>query len=123
MSFTFLISPYTGTRAQQEERYHQACSAAHYLHKRGMQVFSPIVHWHPIAKFYNLPEKVDYWWSMSQTFLTQSNSVTILCIHGWLESVGCRREINFAKRCQLQRYYLTPSGREFSLNTVPPLER
>lgn len=123
MSFTFLISPYTGTRVQQEERYHQAQAACHFMHKRGCQIFSPIVHWHPTAKRYNLSEKADYWWPMSQTFLTASSSVTILCIHGWLESIGCRREIDFAKRCNLSRYYLTPSGREFSLNMVPPLER
>ena len=90
----FLASPYTH---KDEEviflRYRETLEATAKLIKEGNMVFSPIVHSHPIAVRYDLPRDYSFWQAYTNSFILHwAEAFSILCLHGWENSVGIKDE-------------------------------
>ena len=94
----YLASPYSDPDpAIQEQRFQYACAAAAELMRRGMLVFSPIAHTHPIAQ-YGLPKDWEFWKKYDEAFLEVCTKIIVLTIPGWSKSVGVQAEIEICKR-------------------------
>ena len=92
----YLASPYSHPNpAVQEERFHAVCRQAAEMMRRGMRVFSPIAHTHPIAA-HGLPGEWEFWKDYDRVFLEMCAEVAVLMLPGWGESKGVREEISIA---------------------------
>jgi hypothetical protein len=97
-SFYYLASPYSHPDIRVlESRYRAALAAVNYLMKKGIVVFSPIVHNHMIAMNYGLPTGWSYWAKYDEIYLKASAGLIILELDGWKESIGIDAEITIAK--------------------------
>jgi hypothetical protein len=74
-----------------------ADSVAAYFAYANHHIFSPISHWHHIAKEYKLETHFDYWKSYNYTMLARCDRVIVVKIGGWKKSLGVQQEIEFAK--------------------------
>jgi len=94
----YLASPYSHPDpAIQEERYREALQCVHYYAKRGLVVYSPIVHWHNVAKEFELPGDAAFWAKQNQAMLEKASQIIVLNIEGWKESKGLDQEIGWAE--------------------------
>lgn len=100
MKFIYLASPYSNPDpAVREQRYHDACKkTAQYVNK-GIAVFAPIVHSHPVSEFMEPAKCMDFdlWMAMDLPILKDAAELHILCIDGWRASRGVTREVEFAQ--------------------------
>ena len=87
-------------------RYELVLEAAATLIKRGMLVYSPIVHNYHLLKF-DLPPGFDFWRAFDLQILPRCEKLGVLKIDGWDKSVGVKEEISEAKRLGIPVMYLT----------------
>ncbi len=91
----YLCSPYSHPEAYVRQlRYEQACRATAILLSRGLQVFSAIVHNHPLAIARNLPGSWDFWQPWDSWFLSRCDEVYVLMLEGWQSSRGISEELS-----------------------------
>jgi hypothetical protein len=94
--FAYIASPYSKSSAEKrEQRYLAVCAVCAFFVQRGETVYSPIAHWHPIAKAFNLPIDMDFWRKHDLTMLQFASRMIIACIDGWQESDGIEEEVEF----------------------------
>ena len=94
----YIASPYTDeSSGLMHERYRAVSIFCVAAIMKGHFVFSPIVHWHPIAVEHNLPKDADWWRMLNENYLRNSTQLWVLKLVGWKESVGVSREIQFAR--------------------------
>jgi len=102
MSFVYLASPYThGDPKIVEERAAAAANftAAHL--RKGVFIYSPIVHCHELAKTHDLPKDFEFWKSYNFAMLSKASELWVLTLAGWEVSKGVREERTFAKSFNL----------------------
>lgn len=94
----YLASPYSQYQQGHEQAFLDAALSAAMLLKRGMHVFSPICHSHPIAVHGHI-DKVDhdFWLRLDIAILDECDSLLVLMMPGWNESRGVKAEIDHAE--------------------------
>lgn len=101
MSYVYLASPYTHkNEAVMLDRYHDVLSwLAVYMKCPGLKtcVYSPILHYHPVAVRYKLPRTWDFWWHYNKAMLENADELWILPLDGWEESKGIAAEREYAE--------------------------
>jgi hypothetical protein len=108
MSYLYLASPYThNDPAVMEERYQKAAEMCAYLLRRGMYVYSPIVHCHELAKNFDLPRDFSFWKGYNTAMLRHADKLLVLTIPGVSESVGVQEEISLAASLNLPTIYFS----------------
>ena len=85
-----------------------ANKAAGLLMRRGLFVFSPISHTHPIALACDLPRGFEYWGSYDRAMLARCGKMVVLKIDGWQDSVGVQAEIEIARALGITIEYMDP---------------
>ena len=117
----FVSSPYTHPDPKiQDDRAKAAGDFAAYLwRERGAMVFSPIAHWHDIAKRNALPSNALAWRDWNLVVLCQCDVLYVLCIPGWRDSVGVAYEIQWANECEMKIFYATPEGKAYDIRRDP----
>lgn len=95
----YLASPYSDAKAEvMEERYEAAIDAVAYIQTTmPAVVYSPIVHWHPVAKRHKLPREHAFWINVDDEFITWAGKIMVLTLPGWKQSAGVQREIMKAR--------------------------
>ena len=97
MKKIYLATPYTG---MEDSAFEQVNSTAASLIKDGYCVYSPISHWHIIAKENNLPKDWNFWASMDKQFIEWCDDLYVLVPkEGYdkvLSSSGVQEEIEYA---------------------------
>jgi hypothetical protein len=94
----YLACPYTHEDPQVAlYRVDIANQVAGALIKRGMFVFSPITHSHPIATTCGLPGDWQFWQKYDEAFLSCCHTLIVLCLLDWEKSVGVHAEIEIAR--------------------------
>jgi hypothetical protein len=94
----YLASPYSHPDpAVRLARFEAANRVAAILMARGILVFSPLSHSHPIALAGCLPLSWDYWERYDRAILRACGSMLVLTIDGWRELVGVRAEVKIAR--------------------------
>ena len=85
----YLASPYThADPAVRRHRFNAACRAAAVMLKKGLMVYSPIVHSTPIAACGLDDMDHDFWMHVDRPYLEWCNMVMVLMLAGWCESRG-----------------------------------
>lgn len=104
----YLASPYSNPDpAVREQRFREACRVTAALVHAGYVVFSPVVHSHFLAE-HGLPNTWAFWRKQDETFLERADSLVVLMLPGWQESVGVRGEIEIARELGKPTVYLEP---------------
>lgn len=92
----YLASPYSHHHAiVRELRFHDACLALANLFRAGIPAFSPIVQGHPLA-LQGLPTDWSFWERFDRDHIQRCDSLVVLVLDGWQESVGVAAEIRIA---------------------------
>jgi hypothetical protein len=106
----YLASPYSHMdRTVEALRFGEVCRIAGVLMSRGLIVFSPIAHTHPIAERCDLPRGWDYWKHFDEEFIDASEKVIVAMMPGWEQSKGIAGEIRIAKEKGIPVEYLDPN--------------
>jgi len=93
----YLASPYTAANPLiMETRYLEACAAVAYATDERTTVYSPIVHYHQVAKFGELPTDFQFWQRHNRHMLNLAEALWVLILPGWEHSVGVQAEIDYA---------------------------
>lgn len=104
----YLASPYNhDDPAVRVERFEAVCRFAAGLMRSGLVVFSPIAHTHPIAE-HGLPKGWEFWERFDREFLEAADSMIVLMLDGWVESVGVQAEIDIARELEIPVEFTTP---------------
>lgn len=99
MKYIYLASPYSHPDQEvREARYRAACRKAAQYATKGIAVFAPIVHSHPLVPYLPKEQCMDFdlWMRLDLPLLKDAAEMHVLCIAGWRESRGVTREIEFA---------------------------
>ena len=120
--YTYLASPYTHSDTLiREARYMAAMKAFTWLLNRRIWAFSPIVHCHPAAIADALPTDAGFWMSYDMAILIPAESITILCIPGWDESVGVRSEVSYCREVDKPIHFMIPtSHKDYTISAHAP---
>lgn len=104
----YIASPYSHEDpAVREHRFREACRMTAALVHAGHVVFSPIVHSVPLAD-YGLPNTWAFWRHQDQVYLERCDTLVVLMLPGWQESVGVAGEIQIARELGKPTIYLDP---------------
>jgi hypothetical protein len=104
----YLAQPYSDRDpAVREHRFREACRVTAALVHAGHVVFSPVVHSHFLAE-HGLPSTWAFWRKQDEVFLERADSLVVLMLPGWQESVGVRGEIEIARELAKPTVYLEP---------------
>ena len=108
MISVYLASPYTHANpAVMETRYLTVCRiVAQYA--RDYHIYSPIVHWHPIAVLYNLPKDWEFWKKINAKDIEMRDEFWFLQDKGWANSQGMKEEFTIAKNHKKPHKFILP---------------
>lgn len=122
---TYLASPYTpkGSDAETTTRriltradryaFVADATAALFCRHPHWNVFSPIVHSHPLHTR-GLDGDWTFWRRVDTQFLRLSCRVVVLQLPGWAESTGVTAELEIARKLGLPIYYCHPISYELA---------
>lgn len=97
MNLTYLASPYSKYHGGRHEAFTKVSHKAAQLMMAGENIFCPIAHSHPIEKYgMKTDQDGDFWLNQDFAVLQHCNKVKVYRMHGWDESIGVKREIEFA---------------------------
>lgn len=99
MKRIYLAAPYSHPEKEvRYARYEAVTKEAAKLMKTGHIVFSPITHSHYLAEIYGCPQEEEFWRNWYMSFLEHwTTDLYVLSIHGWKESNGVKREMQYAQ--------------------------
>lgn len=102
----YMASVYTQFPKGQEQAYIEASKCAATLLKRGMNVFSPIAHSHPIA-VHGAIDAIDhdFWMRLDKAILDECDILLVVMMPGWRESRGIKAEIEHAREAGKQTVF------------------
>lgn len=112
MKQVYLAQPYTHDAPEiMNFRYNTACVYAAQLYEIGFDVRAPVVHCHPISLQMGVGKQQDkyFWYEVTERWLAQCDAMIILMLLEWEQSVGIKREWNFAARHDIPVYFLYPT--------------
>lgn len=113
-NFEYLATPYSNYPAGLEEAYHDALVIVADLFKRGLCVYSPIVHTHPIARTGNIdPMNLKIWIPFDEPFMHAASALIIAMLPGWAESNGVNVEIAYFTATGKPIRYYDPEKKSF----------
>lgn len=94
-SFWYLATPYRNYIPGRTAAYIMACRLAARLIHRGISVYTPIGHSHPIAEYGGL-DAVDHdlWMQIDAPFVTAARGLIVATMEGWEDSAGVQFELN-----------------------------
>jgi hypothetical protein len=93
----YLASAYTHKDpAVMIERFDKVTAVAAHLINRGDIIYSPIMHFHPIAERHDLPRNFGFWKEVNLQILKRCDELWILDLIGTYESRGVMAERTFA---------------------------
>lgn len=108
----YLASPYSGSPLGKDFAYQVAVQATAALTKRGLIVFSPIVHSHALTEFSEpgtLGDKADdhqFWMNIDQDLFHRFDGLIVAAQPGWRTSKGVQMEIGWAQEADMAIYTL-----------------
>lgn len=120
--FVYLASPYSHDFKEiREVRYRLVLQALLEISRLEIPVYSPIVHWHPLAVAAKLPTTFEFWSTQNDPMVKSSKELWILCLDGWRQSRGIEHEMKLAYSSGLRVRYLN-AGRTAEYDNLPELK-
>lgn len=110
----YLAQPYTDPdKAIREKRYNAALQIVADYTRLEFLIYSPIVHYHPVAVRHNLPGDFSFWRQLNFDALERCTEIWVLPLKGWEASLGLRAEIQRARKLGLQQTVLNEDVRRY----------
>ena len=92
----YLASPYSKFTEGQTAAFLDAAMLTGKLIKRGFDVFSPVVHGHPLAVYGGVPQfDAALWERVNRPYLEWCDELYVATMPGWQESAGVAHEIKY----------------------------
>lgn len=92
----YIASPYSRFADGQEAAFVAAAKITGSLIARGLDVFSPIVHGHPLALYGGVPQfDAALWERVNRPYLEWCDELYVATMPGWQESAGVAHEIKY----------------------------
>ena len=89
----YMASPYARYKEGHEAAFRDASRAAALLMKRGLAVYSPIVHSHPIAIHGGIdPVNHEFWMNVDSHMMARCDGLAVVMMDGWEHSRGIAHE-------------------------------
>jgi hypothetical protein len=106
----YLSSPYSDQdQTVREYRHIQARRfVARELLDNNRIIFSPIVHYHELAQAEGLPGSFEFWQPVNRHFIENSETLIVLRLPGWQDSIGVHAEVEIAIENGLLIEYADP---------------
>lgn len=99
--YAYLSCPYFHADPEvKKKRVEEATKAAHALFKKGISVFSPLTHNHPIAES-GVGTGWDKWEGFDLGMVSRAQKLYVLTIPGWEASFGIQAEMKRAKELNI----------------------
>jgi hypothetical protein len=76
--------------------------------KKGITIYSPIVHCHELARKYSLPHDYDFWQLHNHNMLEVAQELWILRLPGWDISKGVDGELRHAQTMDIPTLFVDP---------------
>lgn len=115
MSLIYLASPYTDPDHEvMQFRYEQALAHVHesLATLKHATLYSPVVHYHPVAERYELPRDYEFWKRRNADLICVAKELWVLCLDGWTDSAGVKAEVQYAESIHIPVHYVDPITRE-----------
>lgn len=110
MKLIYLVSPYTHPDlAVRQDRFDAACRACVALIAQGFNVFSPIVHSHPLTE-HGMGGDWSTWEAIDQDWIDRCDEVHVLTLDGFRSSVGVRAEVEYARSIDKPVVMMAPAA-------------
>jgi len=94
----YVASPYTHEDpATMDHRYNDIAARCAGWAQQGWPVYSPIAHWHPIAKKWELPRDHKYWLFHNSEMIQLCREMWVVTTPGWKESEGMEADRKLAR--------------------------
>lgn len=107
--YWYVASPYSKYPGGVEEAFKAACECTGRLLARGIPVFSPIAHSHPIAQHAAIdPMSHEIWLEADRPMMEAAHGALVLRLPGWEFSYGVKHEIDFFRDAQRPIHLLDP---------------
>ena len=109
----YVASPYTSPNAEvMQHRYETVRDFVGRATLNEFIVYSPIVHFHEVAKSIALPRNYSFYKHINLHMLALASSMWVLCMSGWEDSNGVNDEIKFCTLNGIEVIYIEhPHGR------------
>ena len=103
----FVSSPYTHKDKEVvNKRYEDVSKYAGKLVSEGQTAFSPITYGHVLCSFQDMPTDFEFWQDFCISFLSKCETLHVLKLEGWEESVGVEAEIAYAVENNIEVIYV-----------------
>lgn len=96
MSFWYIATVYSKHEDGLDAAHKMACEQAALLLRKGVPVFSPIAHGHPIAQYGNIPPTLhELWVAIDKPMIEAACGVIMVASKGWMQSRGMMHELQY----------------------------
>jgi hypothetical protein len=107
----YLASPYSSPDpAVRQARYEANRTMVAHLACKGYIVYSPIVHFHPVAVAHQLPTEFAFWQAQNRGMIDHADSLYVLQLEGWNSSIGVASELQYAAELGLPCIFIKECG-------------
>lgn len=108
-NLAYLATPYSKYPGGLDAAFEEAARIAGELLKRGVTVYSPIAHTHPIAKYAKMdPLDHSVWIDFDETMMELCDVIIVAQMDTWRESKGVEIEIAHFRNEMKPVYFLDP---------------
>lgn len=109
MRYFYLATPYSKYPGGLEMAFEIACMAAAQLIEKGVRVYSPIAHTHPIATHGAMdPLDHEIWLPADEPFMRHAHGLIVLKAASWEQSYGIGEEIKAFQMSGKPIIYMEP---------------
>lgn len=107
----YVGTPYSKYPGGLERAFADAARLTARLMQRGLKVYSPIAHTHPLAVYGNIdPYDHAIWLPFDEAIMAKSDAMIVARMLGWAESRGIEHEIEVFSRARKPIFSLDPSS-------------
>lgn len=111
----YMASPYTRYHEGIWQAYKEAARIAGKLAAAGLNVYSPIVHCHPLAVYGGIdPLNHQFWMKADAPFVAICEGLIVAKMPGWQESKGVTFEVQEFVTVRKPIYFLDPATLELT---------
>jgi hypothetical protein len=104
----YLATPYSKYHAGQQKAFEDAASLAGRIVNRGVFVFSPIAHGHPMFQFGEVPNNQVLWGKFNGLFEAACGAILMAQMDGWRQSQGMSDERHKFWKANKPIFFLDP---------------
>lgn len=115
MAVYYLATPYTKYPGGHEAAFQEAARIHAALAGRGLDIFCPIVHTHPLVPY--VPRELqtlDFWLRLDRWAMDHCDVLIVAMMDGWRDSAGVAREIEHFKQAGKTVVYMDPQFFNYS---------